>query len=413
MGSDAEALQRGYRALRDPLREPAAFDHHFVHVDEGVCADLATLLTFEDAPTSVLLCGAPGVGKSTQLRALARALRASHRLLHIDVDQELDLQQVETVDLLFLILAHAWARTVADGAVPAALLGAGTDLLAKLRKQASLEGDTGRTSGAALAAALTTFGHGLRSAQRRDRLRSALENAKVAIPLQVGALSDHCRARDGRPLVVVLDGLDTMEGAGAQQLLANARDLTDLPVSLVVTAPASLIHSPSYRQVARSITHSRTVGPVPLTGTKATAVAEEVRDIVHKRLPEELVDDAVIDSTLRQCGGRIGALLDTLARAVIVARRTSATTVTMTEVDEVLEERRADERRLLRPEELTLLGAVTKGQSKGATTTLDTSDPAFLQLLDHALVFEAADGAAGGYTVPAFLQPLLQEKKVL
>ena len=103
MGGDIEALQRGYRALRDPLREPDAFDRYFVFID-------GSLLTFEDAPTSILLCGAPGMGKSTQLRALARALRASHRIIHIDVDQELDLQQVETVDLLFLVLAHAWAR---------------------------------------------------------------------------------------------------------------------------------------------------------------------------------------------------------------------------------------------------------------------------------------------------------------
>lgn len=67
---------------------------------------ISTQLTFLEPGQfgTVLLAGSRGCGKSTELRRLQQSWEANHRVIYLEADEELDINDIEYIDLYLIIL---------------------------------------------------------------------------------------------------------------------------------------------------------------------------------------------------------------------------------------------------------------------------------------------------------------------
>lgn len=265
----------GWRALLQQLRskQPASQDQYVPPV-RGCVEEVVTLLTADPASREkVLLVGARGGGKSSELRAVARALetRGGALLATVDLDASgVHAPNVTAFDLLYLSalgvlqgMATEQARPLLDRLNSAyageqapelqnnlgklsgfALAGAG--LAAAGGAYAKLQGIDIDAPAALAGGALSTLGSALGTGGGlvlRDRSPAVVGETSTMGRALIEACIEIARARrraSADPLYLLVDGLEKMNGEANErfrQIFEQTRLVADAPWATIIAAP--------------------------------------------------------------------------------------------------------------------------------------------------------------------------------
>ncbi|MCC7492145.1 MAG: ATP-binding protein [Fimbriimonadaceae bacterium] len=279
--STEEAITRLVQCC-DPTEPLAPGDPRYVNCDAVRQSALQAemLLTLRRAREQRfiirLFTGHRGVGKSTELRRLQRALEEGpppFQVVFIDLTEHVDLGDLDFPDLL-VVMAAQCQQQLADSHVPG--FGTATTLLQQaydsVRETLSAE-------------VITSAGWGGLSAEIRNRptrrsvLRAAVEQHNNQLREALNDLLDKAnqqlRRQGKKGLVIIVDGLervelrDTGDGRTTHDRLYfdRADQLAGLRTHVLYTAPVSLVYSPRCQQLKDAFggtTHS--VPMIPLKG---------------------------------------------------------------------------------------------------------------------------------------------------
>jgi hypothetical protein len=174
----------------------------------------------------------------------------------------------------------------------------------------------------------------------------------------------------------------------------------------VYTVPYSLVHTHVFRDVQRTFKKYVNQGPAMIVGKHAKDGMAEMKDIVSKRMPLDLIDEKALDSIIHKTGGVVSDLLRCLSEACIKARTEGKPAIDPKIVDEVLDDIRKDGTRTLSSNDCTVLSTLHK--DKAAAEYNET----FLRLLDDGYILEYV-GEEGKYYVHPLVIPVLKDKKFI
>ena len=248
--------------LTDPERPPPD-PSLFVASKRPVAQQLAARILIDPAhPSKYLLYGARGGGKSSQLHQIARNLRDDLMLVDIDLDESrVSIAGISAFDLLYIIgvgaLRELPVKKQAEGLyaalVKAYAEGEDPSTLGKLEQAISGVAGFGSAivAGAAAASLITApaalvvagisaVGHALRLRTKPSGIVAAASPAGRELQDAVEAIFAALRAAYGRPVAVLIDGLEKVNGGASQWMrntFENTRLLTDTSATMVVATP--------------------------------------------------------------------------------------------------------------------------------------------------------------------------------
>jgi hypothetical protein len=247
----------------------------------------------------------------------------------------------------------------------------------------------------------------LRAQRVRDSIQASLEERKGELVEQMGDLISKIEAASKKKVLLAFDDLDKLPVDKAKDIFAEHGELLTSPgCKMVYTVPYSLVHTHVFRDVQRTFKKYVNQGPAMIHGKHSKAGIAEMKDIVSKRMPMELVDEKALDSIIHKTGGVISDLLRCLSEACIKARTEGKPLIDLKIVDEVLDDIRKDGTRTLSTDDCTVLSTLYK--NKAAADYNDT----FLRLLDDGYILEYV-GEEGSYYVHPLVVPVLKDKKFI
>ena len=317
------------------------------------------LWTAEDpARLKVLLCGARGSGKTTELARLARVV--GHDFLVVETDLNSGLPE-QTGTLAIVMLLGAAALKALDAVQQ---VGAGTALVpveqhtqtldAALRpfgehlptigRIVSKVGSVVRFVFAGAGDEIKSWGQGLTEAGEASRaLRAELargplggrigkdqaQDAQKVVDAVNAILRDLARAAD-RPVLLLADGLDRRPTfADVQHALANAELLRDLQAALILTGPIQLRHDPRFQGLPGDfrLQPLYNIPVVDPAGKSDPAGIDLLLRLYEKRradagLAPDLIARPLLEQAARMSAGIVRGFLDALQGAAKHAVRT-------------------------------------------------------------------------------------------
>ncbi len=267
---ESESLEQRWRTLLSYLRPEAPPPDMALYVKpRRSCAEevVRKLLADPEAYRKFLLVGAKGGGKSTELRAISQRLRSKMTLAEVDLDRSGVLAAaVSAYDLLYisaLALLKRLPENEAQGLYDElSLRYAGGDTtarqgLGKLGEAlAGIADFAGMATTAASAAALApgmvpvigavtaTMSKGLRLLSRPSEVVAETSPRGRSLQEIAEKIAQAVQAREQRPLCVLLDGLEKMNGEAGErfrQVFEQTRLLADTWWSAVIAAPPSTL----------------------------------------------------------------------------------------------------------------------------------------------------------------------------
>lgn len=276
---DATALWKSVYTRFDPLSPPERVEWRVDRTRRGLYALHTRLNLPFETQTKILLAGTMGAGKSTELIRLAEQRQEREFVVFFDVHRHMtdvvgeaaaleSLAPWEVCVLVALATARALAERYPQRWAPAKLAALGDawlDLLPGEQRPQIDIGQLARTltvtasSLAGAGPALTTLAGAvgaLRWNARLGRRGGQLTDQDPRVRFVVAAAADllrHAAELEGRPVLVLLDGLDRLGGAPsalarAEALFVRSTLLQSLPCRMVVTAPFALRHHTSFAE---------------------------------------------------------------------------------------------------------------------------------------------------------------------
>lgn len=327
---------------------------------------------------SILLYGARGAGKSSELSRLARELRDEYAVVQVDLgaglpDQTSTLALVVLLGAAVLQVSKEWAGPDAAATTPArtgedklnkalAKLGLASTFLGSVLKHiAPILTWTGADSGvtAAATAALSTAGTALshsadlRRELSRDPLAGRLpadrQDDARAVTESVNQLLHELEQLTGRPPLLLTDGLDKRTNIeDIQTALADLDLLVALEAPIILTGPVVLRHDVRFRGLANGFTmHSLPNIAVRKRGNEGGETIEEnadglalLRDIFERRMRAievlEAVEPQALDLAARMSSGIIREFLQILTGAGDLALDAGRRQITLRDVEAVV-----------------------------------------------------------------------------
>ena len=303
------------------------------------------LLRCAPAPgQTILLYGARGAGKSSELARIAAALRDDFAVVQVDLGAGLP-EDTSTLALVLLLGVAALAEQARWGDDSAAArrqggvsrlnaalrgFGFGTDFIAGLLEKISpilaLTGaDPGAT--AALRAGLSTASALAQTAAlRRELGRGALagrlppdkmDDARAVVDAINSILSDLATLA-GKPPLLLADGLDKRTNLDdVAKALADYDLLAELAAPIVLTGPVVLRHDPRFRTLGNdSVLHS-----LPNVAVRRRVHTQEGYEVEDNPQGIALLRD-LFDRRMRSVNTEADAVID--AEALAIAARMSS-----------------------------------------------------------------------------------------
>ncbi len=374
------------------------------------------VLAERPAEVKVLLCGARGSGKTTELTRLAHDVKPHFCVVQTDLGIGLpdEASTLAVVTLLGVAALHAiksWSKPDEDVEV---LVKSGTNPIARgveglqkaLRRFGDgvpsvaqlLEGVSGIVTffepglGAALGTASgvaksTGSATSATSKLRIDLARGPLEGRlrpeqrddAQAVVVAVNEILAELEALAGRPPLLLADGLDKRTRLDEVALaLDDEYLLRDLQAPLVLTGPVNLRHDPRFRAVPGNFRLALLYN-VPIwhrdDGGSIQAAHEGIRvlkDLYERRrddagIPEDLIDDGLVDRAAQNCAGIVRDFLGLLHEAGKNALSRGLRAVDTTDLDAAIKTRRLEMEGYLDEQEIEILSRVLdKGTLPGS-----------------------------------------------
>jgi len=428
---DANTWRAVYAAL-DPMRSLAIEEVDALYVDRPdaparrLAAQLKILApsTGESSHFKVVVCGARGSGKSTELTRLAWYVRAEYAVVAVDLGAALP-DGAGTLAALLLLgaaldrAAAKWSDPDFDLASPAAppkrksvgrtalkMAAAGLKVASEVTEQ--LAGLVGPVLNVTLPAtaplAVATGAVAGRTGSALGKLRAML--AKAALPAVVGpesldqaralveavnALSDEIEDLAGRPVMLVAEGFDKRTDVSeVEAILRDIELLRDLRAPVALSGPINLRHDPRFSGAAGAfrIALLHNVLVTDRDGAVHEAGVSLLRQLWERRrdqrsLPVDALSDEAIERAARASTGLVRDFLSFLRDGVLRAFERGAPRVESQDVEDAIRERRLHVQSYLNDSRIALLQRVT---DKG---TLPPSEEADVLLFENIIVAHA------------------------
>jgi hypothetical protein len=319
-----------------------------------------TLLAAPGAFPKILLVGARGGGKSTELRAIARALEGRAQTVEIDLDRSgVNASSVSAFDILY-VSALAVLRRVPEGNerdvfykelslcyagdterqgklgdLKTALSGIAdfAGAAAKVAIGASVLGPAvGPVAAGAVAVGVVSIG-----------LRLLVDQSGVVAETSPNgrALQEICakivrrvRAKDSLPLCVLIDGLEKINGEAGErfrEVFEQTRLLADAEWMAVIAAPPCTL-------TQTSCVDGRGFTTLPVWGFGPTELGQ-VRNLLERRFQDceldanSVVEAGELDRIAQSSGGHPRHAIQIAFEAVLIALSEAASRLTRSHVD--------------------------------------------------------------------------------
>lgn len=401
----------------DPWRELTLdeIDTLYAERDPAVYKSLATDLLIEQQPATlkIILCGARGSGKSTELTRIAHEVRADFCVIHTDLAAGLpeEAGTLAVVTLLGVAALHAIATWADPNAVATNVevrsgnqLQAALDRFGKAAPKVTtlLEGISSvatlfnPAAGAALAAggaatkaagvvanAGAQVRHGLARSPLGDRVApDRIDDAKAVVDAVNEILAELQLA--GRPPLLLADGLDKRTGVDEVQLaLSDEYLLRELQAPLVLTGPVNLRHDPRFRRAPGNFRLALLYN-VPVCErdrdgkvSPAEAGIAVLHDLYARRraaanLPAGLCSDEVVERAAVLSAGIVREFLTLLHSACKHALGAKRQQVSFVDLEAAIKTRRLELEGYLNEHHLSILARVLAKGTLPASEEADT-----------------------------------------
>lgn len=345
---------------------------------------------FGDAD-KVLVCGARGSGKTTELVRLGRLVRREYVPLRVDVAAALPSGSGTTPLLAVFAIAglhalHAWSAPDADLSEPTNRLDTALSALSSVGKVASGLGEL--VSG--VAPLVTVFGvpgaagagvagvavgqMGMQLQKLRDFTRT-LRGSELSpetveqtrdLVATVNAIFAQLRELAGRPALLLADGLDKQdELEDVFQALRAPELLERVSVPIVFTGPVNLRHDPRFRGLRNhfrnEILFNVAVRKPP--GDANPAGEAVLMDLYERRrreagLPADLIDPELVRQAAAMSAGIVRDFLSILYDAGLEAFSNERRVITAEDLDAGVRKLRQMMQMALNSDRLVLLGRI-------------------------------------------------------
>lgn len=378
------------------------------------------LLAERPAEVKVLLCGARGSGKTTELTRLAHDLEEQFCVVQTDLgaglpDEASTLAVVTLLGVAALSAIKIWSEPDGDvqALVPtgkasvergierlqAALqrFGEGAPAVAQLLDgvssivtffdptlAAGLAAASGVTKAAgSTATAITKLRNDLSRGPLEGRLSpEKRDDAQAVVEAVNGILSD-LQALAGRPPLLLADGLDKRTRLDeVAQALDDEYLLRELQAPLVLTGPVNLRHDPRFRAVPGNFRLALLYN-VPVWHRVDGAVQPAPDGIrvlkdLHKRrredaeIPADLIDESLVERAAQSCAGIVRDFLGLLHEAGKNALSRGRRTVDAADIEAAIKARRLEMEGYLNERSLDILNRVLDKSTLPDTPEADT-----------------------------------------
>lgn len=202
------------------------------------------------------------------------------------------------------------------------------------------------------------------------------------------------RYKDQKLLLLVLDGLDKLDGAKAEKIFLDGSSfLTQLNVSMIVTFPICLLYSPRQNEATKSFYKLYILSMVKVherNGSDCTKGIEALRSIVQARMDinalMEHPDD--IDEAIRMSGGNIRELFDFITDAAAKADIDEVEKISTLYMQEVYDEAFSNTYRRIFRSYLPYLNQVFDDPNKDDVIRDSHENDTLLNIFDAGLLIE-------------------------
>lgn len=372
------------RAL-DPWRELEAHEIGALYAERETAPfkALALDLSVADCPAEfkVLLCGARGSGKSTELVRLAHEVTDRYCVIQTDLAEALpdSANTVAIVTLLGVAALHAiqsWSDPDHVGGdhgggqhgarmLDAALKRFGdvsvADLLAGVSAVVTMLNPLAGTvigagTGVAKAAGAGTskLRHAFARGPLEGRLAPEQRDDALAVVEAVNTILAELEALAGRPPLLLADGLDKRTGVAEVELaLSDEHLLRELQAALVLTGPVNLRHNPRFRAVPGNFKLSLLYN-VPVceraddgTVSVASAGVGVLADLYERRrkaatLPDDMIEAVIVERAAQMSAGIVRDFLGLLSGACKHALQAGRKIVSMGDLELAIKSQRLE-----------------------------------------------------------------------
>lgn len=387
---------RELRARLDPAGDPArAFaDGLYVAVPGSVSARLAAELAV--APTSAhLLVGGVGSGKTTELLAIERQLNelGDIRAFYVDVTKHHDITKMIPGALILqaaLVIALAASRETKDEdkqAVASQTLAYVTHL-AHGYWEAHEEWPDDDDGGTRIPGVLV---HPNPLDQTVLTVRSHLRNLQKLI------------GTDWAHSVVLLDGLDRMTDlAGLEKVIQNdVKALRDLGIGTVLVGPLRAVYGIDRSLLEHFVSHQYQPWIDP---TRASDGLLLLSAALRRRLPEDAMDEAALETLVRNSGGVLRDLMSLAQSACVEAYMNGSDLIAKPHADAAVDAFGRKHLQGLRPAEIEVLQRV---RTVGAF--VQTSEDDLALLMSRRVLEYVGSKEERRYVVHPTIAPFLKQ----
>jgi hypothetical protein len=393
------SLQEAFQACGEDLRNEGSFLKYYIARENGASLELAERMRIDRRPVKALFAGQSGSGKTVELLRVVQDTRGDMLPLYIPL--ELPPDRAGTPDILCAVGAGMCRRLAAEKATVSEGVAKSFSAWAKeaLKFPADEKADL-----AGLAELFTKLSEKLKKRDSRPELAAALEARREELAQKLGELAQDARARSGREVLLIVDGLEKLGKEAAVPFLLES-GLLEFQFKCILTVPFPVLHSTEFRSLRQSF-DLISVQPLSEVGQAALSLRSggvlDLRDLLERRIGRDLIDGAALDMLLLNSGGNPGDLVRFAGNSCLRASMKGKGRIDAGVVDGVLEDHRLEMKRFLSAEEWQKLGQVFRDRNV-------VPDGLLGSLLDSGAVLEYP-GRRDMYLVHPALLPVLKER---
>ena len=286
-----------------------------------------------DTNAKVLLCGHGGCGKSTELVKFSEETRNTFFTVSFSVAQECNLSFVAVEDVLVVMMERLLAACQ-DAGLEAQLAGNDETLKAIhawFASELDIDEKTVTAGGEAeggidtktsfLARTLGLFVKMKAYIRRADR---RIHRMTLEKPHRLGELAERCnllikavkQALHERSLhlLIVIEDLDKVNLTDARRIfIEQPAVLAELDCGIICTVPIFLLHSPDRAAFEQhfAIVELPMLKVLDFDGSPCNG-RDTIKEIVHRRMAHDLIDDQALDLLIEKCGGVLRDVFEVL-----------------------------------------------------------------------------------------------------
>ncbi len=400
----AEALN-----LFDPRRQMRVeeLDAYYVKRPHAALDPMKTYLRVSSQPVKILFSGHRGCGKSTELLRLAKDLEDQFFVVHVSA-RSLNLADLNYVDVA-LSCAAALFREATNKArkvrIPAALW---REVLNFLTNEITTETtinvpQSGSVTGKINALIFSIEGKYGKETATRDTMRQRLYPRVNDLIQQANAVCEEIHRVTGRPPLIIFEDIDKTDLATARNLFfEHATTLNSSACRIIYTFPIALCYANEFTQRLGDYNKHFLLPNVSLSDPHGVSNADglrALREVITRRVSEEIFDGAALDRIIESSGGLMRDLVRMVGDAALIALTDGAPKIGSRIVEQVASDMRNDFRHLLLPEHYAALREIQQ-------TRQITPNETARQCLENLSLLEYSNAVAWGDVHP-IVKPLL------